>query len=167
MANRNFYRVVLSNEYLGISKEISAPSRYELNSKIANQERIWNEKIQRELNKQNKEEMKAKAEKLTQMDKNKIEVYSNILKHVCTCNSEKYYEEFIDKGSYEEYESKIDIPDITKIKEEINVPRKSFLEIFSAKKKEVRLHKEQEAEELLKKRTEEYNISVKNEKEFI
>ena len=29
MANRNFYRCVLSNDFLGVSKEISAPNRYE------------------------------------------------------------------------------------------------------------------------------------------
>ena len=58
MAYRNYYRVVLSNDYLGVSKEISASTRNELNMKIANQERIWNERIQRELNRQNKEEMK-------------------------------------------------------------------------------------------------------------
>lgn len=34
MAYRNFYRVVLSNEFLGISKEISAPKKYELNAKL-------------------------------------------------------------------------------------------------------------------------------------
>lgn len=30
MAYRNYYRVVLSNDFLGVSKEISAPTRYDL-----------------------------------------------------------------------------------------------------------------------------------------
>ena len=34
MANRNYYRVVLSNDFLGLSKEISAPNRYELDIKV-------------------------------------------------------------------------------------------------------------------------------------
>ena len=42
MANRNYYRVVLSNDFLGLSKEISAPTRYELDRKVENQKRIWN-----------------------------------------------------------------------------------------------------------------------------
>ena len=41
MAYRNYYRVVISNDFLGISKEISAPTRRELESKIENQKRIW------------------------------------------------------------------------------------------------------------------------------
>lgn len=40
MANKNIYRIILSNEFLGVSKEISAPNRYELNCKIENQKRI-------------------------------------------------------------------------------------------------------------------------------
>ena len=36
MANRNNYRVVLTNDFLGVSKELSAPTRYELNKKIEN-----------------------------------------------------------------------------------------------------------------------------------
>ena len=41
MSNRNFYRVVLSNDFLGVSKEISAPNRYELDRRVENQKRIW------------------------------------------------------------------------------------------------------------------------------
>ena len=72
MAYRNYYRVVLSNEFLGVSKEISAPTRYELDAKVENQKRIWNERVQRELTRQNKEEMKRKADQLTKSDKRKI-----------------------------------------------------------------------------------------------
>lgn len=38
------YRVVLSNDLLGVSKEISAPTRYELDAKVENQKRIWKSK---------------------------------------------------------------------------------------------------------------------------
>lgn len=58
MSNRNFYRVMLSNDFLGISKEISASNRYELDRKIENQKRIWQERVDRELVKQNREQMK-------------------------------------------------------------------------------------------------------------
>lgn len=55
MANKNNYRVVLTNDFLGASKELSAQTRYELNKKIENQQRIWNDKIHRELVRQDKE----------------------------------------------------------------------------------------------------------------
>lgn len=165
MAYRNYYRVVLSNEYLGLSKEISAPTRSELNTKIANQERIWNEKIQREINRQNKEEMKAKADKLTIMDTKKIEVYSNIIKKICITNSKKYYDSLLDRSKFEEYKSKLYIPNIDRIKEEIKVPKKSFLENFSAKRKGIRLQKEKEAKALYDERMEKYKLNLQKEKE--
>ena len=79
MSYNNYYRTIVRNEFLGISKEISAPSRYELDIKVENQKRIWNERVQRELAKQNKEQMKLKAEQLTKSDKRKIEEYDNII----------------------------------------------------------------------------------------
>ena len=48
MTNRNYYRVILSNDFLGLSKEISAPTRYELDAKVENQKRIWDERIKRD-----------------------------------------------------------------------------------------------------------------------
>ena len=80
MAYRNFYRVVVSNEFLGVSKEISAPTRYELDTKVENQKRIWNERVKREITRQNKEEMKRKAEQLTKSEYNKKEEYTNFQK---------------------------------------------------------------------------------------
>ncbi len=47
MAYRNYYRVVLSNDFLGVSKEISAPTRYELDAKVENQKRIWDERVKK------------------------------------------------------------------------------------------------------------------------
>ena len=68
----NNYRTIIKNEFLGISKEISAPSREELDIKVENQQRIWNERVKRELTKQNKEQMRNNAEQLTESDKRKI-----------------------------------------------------------------------------------------------
>lgn len=165
MANRNYYRIVLSNEFLGLSKEISAPTRSELNRKIENQERIWNEKIQREIIKHNKEEMKAKAEKLTEIDKKKMDIYANIANKICVTNSTKYYNSLIDKRKYDEFLSKLYIPTLEKIKEEIKVPKKSFLENFSSKKKRKRLDKEKEAKDLYTERNEKYILNLKKEKD--
>lgn len=164
MAYRNSYRVELSNDFLGLTKEISAPTRAELNSRIANQERIWNEKIQREINKQNKEEMKGKAEQLTNMDQEKMKVYSQIINHICSTNSTEYYDSLIDKTKFGKFASKLDIPNLEKIKEEIGVPKKSFVEKISKKKKAFRLKKETEANELLNERTEKYNKDLELEK---
>ena len=166
MPNRNYYRVVLSNDFLGISKEISAPTRYELDRKVENQKRIWNEKAQRELVRQDKEQMKLKADKLTKMDERKMQEYENIAKKCCFQKSSKYYESLIDNTEYEKYVSKLVCPTIEQINEELEVPKKSFLEIVFKQKKINRIQKEDEAKKLLEERTEKYNqdlILEKNE----
>ena len=155
MANRNYYRVVLSNDYLGLTKEISAPTRNELSIKIENQERIWNEKIQREKIKQNREEMKAKAEELTKIDKERINIYSNIINMISVTNSINYYNSLIDESNFMDFLSKLSIPTFENISKEINVPKRNILELFSAKKKGIRIRKEKEAKKLYDERVEE------------
>lgn len=164
MAYRNFYRVVLRNEFLGVSKEISAPTRYELDAKVENQKRIWDEKVKRELKRQNKEEMKRKAEQLTENDNKKIEEYNNIIKKKNIQTSKKYYYSLIDRTKYEEFKTKLKRSTIEEVKEDLNVPNKSWLEIFSSKKKNYRIEMEEKAEKELIKRNEEYNNRLKEEK---
>lgn len=164
MANRNYYRIVLSNDFLGISKEISAPTRYELNRKVENQKRIWAERAQRELIRQDKEKMKLNAEKLTKMDERKMQEYQNIAKKCCIQKSSKYYESLIDKVEYEKYISKLVCPTIDQINEELKVPKKSLLEIIFKQKKINRIQKEEEAKKILEGRTEKYNKDLILEK---
>ncbi len=164
MANRNYYRVVLSNDFLGVSKEISAPTRYELDRKLVNQKRIWDEKVQRELLKQSKEEMRKKAEKLTKNDEARIQEYENIAKKCYFQKSSNYYDSLIDNKEYEKYVSKLVYPTLEQISKEIDVPKKSFLEIFLKQKKINRIKKEEEAKELLKCRIEKYDKDLISEK---
>ena len=165
MAYKNYYRVVISNEFLGISKAISAPTRYELDAKIENQKRIWDERVKREIAKQNKEEMKRKAEKLTENDNKKIEEYSKIIEINNVQTSNKYYDSLIDKTEYEAFKSKLKKSTIEEVKKDLNVPNKSWIEIFSNKKKNYRLEKEEEAEKELDKRIDDYNDKLNKEKQ--
>lgn len=165
MAYRNFYRVVLSNEFLGVSKEISAPTRYELDAKVENQKRIWDERVKRELAKQNKEEMKRKAEQLTKNDNKKIEEYNNIIKTKNIQTSKKYYDSLIDKTEYEAFKSKLKSSTIDEIKNELNVPNKSWIEIFSSKRKNYRIEKEEEAEKEFEKRYNDYKDKLEKEQQ--
>ncbi len=163
MAYRNYYRVVISNDFLGISKEISAPTRRELESKIENQKRIWDERVKREITKQNKEEMKRKAEQLTKKDEKKIAEYENIIKKSDVQTSNKYYDSLIDRTEYEPFKSKLQCSTIDEIKNELNVPKKSLLEIFSSKKKNYRIQKEEEANGEFLKRKKEYKRKIEEE----
>ena len=68
MSYINYYRVVISNDFLGVSKEISAPNRYELERKVENKKRIWQEKMDRKIVKHSKEHTKRQAKRLTEND---------------------------------------------------------------------------------------------------
>jgi len=164
MANQNWYRVVLSNDFLGLSKEISAPTRYELDMKIENQKRIWNDKVQRELKKQNREEMKLKADNLTKIAQKEYNEYVDISKNICIQTSAKYYNSLMDRTKFKEYSSKVYVPNIEDAKNSVNVPQKSWLEIFSNKKRLYRLEKEEEANNLYIKWHEVYVENLEKEK---
>ena len=159
----NDYRVIISNEFLGISKEISAPSRYELYVKVENQKRIWDERVKRELAKQNKEEMKNNAERLTESDKRKIEEYQNIIHIANIQTSNNYYNSLIDNSKFKDFKTDLKKSSIEEVKEELNVPNKSWLEFFSSKKKNYRIEMEEKADKELHKREEEYDKKLKQE----
>lgn len=163
MANRNFYRVVLTNDFLGVSKEISAPNRYELDVKIENQQRIWQDRVQRELSRQNKEEMKRKAEKLTRSDTKRMEEYSNIIINRRIQTSKKYYDSLIDTTKYKKFRTDLKKSSIEDVERDLFVPSKSWIEIFSSKRKKYRLEMEEAAKKELKIRNDYYNQKLKEE----
>ncbi len=165
MSNRNFYRIVLTNEFLGTSKEISAPTSFELEIKVENQKRIWNERMQRELKMQNKEEKKRKAAQLTEMDNRKMQEYNCIIKVKNDQTAMKYYDSLLDKTEFQKFKSKLNIVTKEEINKELNVPNKSWLEIIFKKKKEKRIQKEQEAEIEFEKRTNEYKAKLEKERQ--
>lgn len=165
MSNRNFYRTVLYNEFLGLSREISAPTRYEFNLKVENQKRIWQEKIDRELAKQNKEQMKFNADRLTLNDQKVMTQYESIIKGISIQNSKKYYDSLLKHDSYKPFSTELVPPEINQVYAELAVPKKSIFEKMSKKKLEKRLAKEKEADDLYHIRDNYYNTELRNQKE--
>ena len=159
----NYYRAVLTNDYLGISKEISAPTRYELERRLENQNRIWEEKAKREMARENKEHMKAKAEKMTAADSKKISEYENLIKTVCSKTSAQYYNSLIRRDKYPEFTTKLVIPSLENAYAEKHVPQKSFLEKVFKSKMRKRVALENEANQLYQQRLNQYNNSLNQE----
>ena len=164
MSNRNSYRVVISNDFLGVSKEISASSRYELDRKIENQRRIWEEKAKRELVKQNKEQMKTNAEMLSTKDKKDMEQYEQIIKNIYKQSHGKYYNSLLDRKKYKSFSTNLEEPKLEHIYEELQVPKQNFLEKIIKSKLKKRLDKEQEAHELYVIKKEKYNSELNTQK---
>lgn len=164
MSYRNSYRVVISNEFLGVSKEISAPDRYELDRKVENQKRIWQEKVKHELVKQNKEQMKSNAESLSLKDKNIMAQYEQIIKHCYNQSHNDYYNSLLDYQIYKPFSTELEEPNLEQIYEELQVPKKSFLEKIFRKRLEKRLEKEAEANNLYGTRRNDYDNELLNQK---
>lgn len=164
MSNRNFYRVVLSNDFLGISKEISAPNRYELDRRVENQKRIWQERVNRELVKQNKEQMKNQAERLTNNDQKIMKEYESIIKKIYKQTSKKYYDSLLKNDEYKSFSTELVKPELNQVYTELHVPKQSFLEKIFKSKLEKRLEKEKEADELYQIRENYYNTELQKQK---
>lgn len=164
MSNRNFYRVVISNDFLGISKEISASSRYELDRRVANQRRIWQERVNRELVKQNKDQMKRKADRMTINDQKLMEEYESLIKDVSSQTSKDYYDSLLKNDEYKPFTTGLIEPELSKIYIELQVPNPSFLEKIFKSKLEKRLAKEKEANELYEQRKNNYNTELEKQR---
>lgn len=164
MSNRNYYRVILSNDFLGVSKEISAPNRYELDRKIENQKRIWQDKVNKQLDKQNKEQMKLQAEILTSKDLEIMNQYESIIKNINKQSSKKYYYSLQKKEKYQDFSTKLIEPQLNEAYADIQVPKQSFLENIFKSKLEKRLEKEKEANDLYQIRENYYNEELEKEK---
>ena len=156
----NYYRAVLTNDYLGISKEISAPTRAELERRIEYQKRVWEDKANREMARENKEQMKVKAEKMTESDAKRIGEYENIIKNICAKTPAQYYDSLIIRDKYEDFHNDLVMPSLEKAYEEKQVPQKSFIEkIFKSKMKK-RIELENEANQLYQARLNRYNTTL-------
>ena len=88
----------------------------------------------------------------------------NIIKKKNIQTSKKYYNSLIDRTKYKEFKTNLKRSTIEEVREELNVPNKSWLEIFSSKKKNYRIEMEEKADKELIKRDEEYDNSLEEEK---
>lgn len=165
MGTRNYYRGELYDEFLGISKIITAPTRYEYDRKVENQKRIWAERRVRELKKQNKEEMKIQAEKLTLIDKSRIEEYMNIIKMIKAQKHTYFYKSLKNEEKYQDFSTTLKEPKPEDAYVDVGVPKESFLEKFSKAKKEKRINKEQEAMNVFQTRKNYYLKKLDEEKQ--
>lgn len=159
------YRAEISNSYLGVSKVITAPTRYELDRKIANQNRIWAEKQVREMVRQDKESKRRKADMLTKDDEHKILQYESIIKYCYKRDSKEYYDSLLKNEKYKDFSTELKEPSRDLIYYDLQVPKESFLEKIFKSKLEKRLSKEKEAEDLFKSNTEKYNKELKKQKQ--
>ena len=79
MARKYYYSAVITNDYLGISKEVKGATREEVEFKTAEQLRKWNARAERERQRERMADLKQQAEFDTSEAKRLIQSYKEIL----------------------------------------------------------------------------------------
>ena len=101
--------------------------------------------------------MKSNAESLSLKDKNIMAQYEQIIKHCYNQSHNDYYNSLLDYQIYKPFSTELEEPNLEQIYEELQVPKKSFLEKIFRKRLEKRLEKEAEANNLYGTRRNDYD----------
>lgn len=170
MPTRFSYSTTVSNEYLGISKEIKGSTQWEVQFKAKEQLRKWDLEEQRRKERDRIADLKSKAEFDSEEAQTIINAYRSLLTATLSVNDR------LDWGSLRRNEPFGEAyPIRSRIDYELSVPRENkILERFLPFLQKERLRKEQSAQLLFEERTkayekakaeyereqEEYNLSV-------
>ncbi len=165
MAYQNYYSIVITNDYTGETKVLRGTTRSELQAKMENQYRIWNERERREQLRRSKEANSTKAKNLTISDKKRIKEFESIISLICSDNYEDYYKSLLNNNKYEEFKTELVEPTIEDVFNDVGVPKKSFTENILKKKQEKRIELESKAQEIFKVRINYYKKELKKEKD--
>ena len=164
VASKYIYRTYISNEYLGVSKEIKAQTKWELDLKIEEQKKKWAEQSTRRLNQEKAENLKQNAERMNFEAQAEIKKYKNILSSTLCMDNAPYWEKMLKNDPFPPFSFNTPKPIHRSIP-----PLPEFLKpgLFETRsKREKRLATEHEAEEAHKARItaadEEYNLAVEN-----
>jgi restriction system protein len=165
MPTKYFYEQFISNSYLGKSKTVKAQSKYELNQKIQNQLRIWEEQELRGREKDRIGDLKNKSDYLTKAATNKINSYNTILINSVRSSNKFNWNSQKDKSQFKNFTYLIAPPSIDEFYIKLNVPRQSFMENFIKSKKIKREQLEADAQRLFNESLDKYNKDKELSKE--
>ena len=145
MASKYLYSEQVSNKVLGVSKIIKAQSLYELNLKISEQNRKWDEQAGRKLEKDHIQDMRLHADKLNEEAQKEINKYENILAATLKVNDALNWKRMLKKDTYPAFKYNKPEPKLEDAYIKYEVPSKSSLEVIFKSKQKKRLVKEAEA----------------------
>jgi restriction system protein len=123
MAKKYYYEETIYNDYLGKVKTIKAQSRWELELKIEEQIAKWEE---RKRKRETILDMKEEAEFETELAKEKIEQYKNLLNHTLNLDDKLDWEQQKKTEPFHPFE--FDKKDLQYFLKKHNVPKKSIFE---------------------------------------
>lgn len=146
MASKYLYSKCLSNDYLGVIKEIKAQTKWELDLKVSEQIRKWDEQAERKMEKEHVQDMKQQAEKMNEEAQEEIDKYESILADTLHVNDALDWDSMLRKDTYPSFKFKQLEPRLEDAYFRLRVPKQGFLEIIFKSKRDKRLAKEAEAQ---------------------
>jgi restriction system protein len=148
MSRKYNYSMRISNNYLGVNKEIKGATRSEVHFKSEEQLRKWHEQELSQRNRDQIADLKEQAEFDTKDALDEIEQYKSILKHTLGVNDKLKWSTLKDKKKFGEI-----APLLETINAELRTPRPNkFLEMLIKSMKVKRLIQEEVAKQELEKR---------------
>ncbi len=166
MASRYMFSQIIRNDYLNVSKEIKANSKWELDMKRNDQLAHWNEqektkrereKLQAEKDRDRRaiQDLKERSELMNQDAITTIEEYNSIFTKALKNNS-IIWERRKRHDIFPQFQFNKVYPNLMFISSSIGVPQKSFLEVIFKSKLEKRIALEKRAQEQFEKTIKEY-----------
>ncbi|GHU80900.1 hypothetical protein AGMMS49992_34020 [Clostridia bacterium] len=136
----NNYRVVISYPELNAVKVLTAKSQDELTKKVSQQKEIWKKKLEKNRNMQTQEEMRQLAEEQNQQEQTCIESLHNLLSNALSDSASTNIDWSFakDKAVYPPFSFQLPMPIRDEEYKNIVVPERTFMEIFSKKKRNAR-----------------------------
>ena len=164
MTSKYPYRVMVSNSYLGLSKEVKGMTSSEVEQKAAVQIAKWDEREQR-----NRSKKTAAVD--TQADLDLIEKYKSLLSATLSIHDKLDWEQVKDRKPFSDTADGKKPPELKAISQELGVPREnSILEWLFKSKKEKRIQQEAKAKKECKQRLSKWEKAKakfeKNQKEY-
>lgn len=153
MARKYYYSKFISNNYLGLVKEIKGATKYEVELKASEQLRKWAVKEKAQRQREAIEDLKQQAEYDTEIAKSLIEDHKSILITTLKVDDKLEWDSLKEKKSFHAFEFTERQTSLEDVKQELLVPNaKPFLELVIKSIKRKRVKKEKEAESEYNKR---------------
>jgi restriction system protein len=146
VASKYLYSVHVSNNYLGVSKEIKAQTSLELDLKVAEQKRKWHEQAERKKEQERVQDLKQQADKMNIDAQNEMRKYERILIDSLSINYTIDWNSMLQNDSFPSFKFEVPEPKLEDAFLHYKVPkqRKLLEKIFKAQK-EKRVARELEA----------------------
>ncbi|WP_019123772.1 restriction endonuclease [Brevibacillus massiliensis] len=138
-----YYEETIYNEYLGKVKTIKAETLWELDLKVSNQIAIWDKQEKRLKEKERVEDLKSEAEYETEMAREMIQAYTNILQDTLNRDDKLDWNSQMKNDTFPEFEFE-DPPSIEEIKSNHPFTEPSLFEKIFLRKRVEKRRKEHE-----------------------